>query len=58
MSKISSLWHRTLNILAVLCLFIGVQLARFGFLLIAIPGGIGLAFVLLSFVSTGFFVLD
>ena len=54
MIKMRSLWHRTLNIVALLCLFIGVQLARFGVLVIAVPGGIGLLFVLLSFVSTGF----
>lgn len=51
MTKVRTLWHRTLNIVAVLCIVIGVQLARFGFLIIAIPGGIGLMFVLLSFVS-------
>ena len=51
MIKLHSLWHRTLNILALLCLFIGVQLSRFGVLVTAVPGGIGLLFVLLSFVS-------
>ena len=51
MTKIPTLWHRTLNIVAVLSIVIGVQLARFGFLIIAIPGGIGVMLVLLSFVS-------
>ncbi|XP_028404418.1 post-GPI attachment to proteins factor 6-like [Dendronephthya gigantea] len=49
MVKLRPLWQRTLNILAVLCLFIGVQLARFGFLIVAIPGGMGLMIVLISF---------
>ena len=57
MVKLRSSWHRTLNILAVLCLFIGVHLARFGLLIIAIPGGIAVTFVLISFVSTFFTIL-
>lgn len=51
MIKMRSLWHRTLNVVAVLSLSIGIHLARFGLLIIAIPNGIGLMFVLLSFVS-------
>lgn len=55
MLKMRSIWQQTLNITAVFAIFVGVQLSRFGVLILAIPGGLGLMFVLLSFVSTAFF---
>ena len=51
MVKFTPLWHRTINILALFGLFLGVQLSRFGVTVIAVPAGVGLGIVLISFVS-------
>lgn len=51
MVKLTPLWHRTINILALFGLFIGVQVSRFGVTVIAVPAGVGLGIVFTSFVS-------
>ena len=56
MVKLSPLWHRTFNIFGTLCLFIGIQLSRFGVTVTAVPAGVGLGIVLISFVSVIFWL--